>query len=157
MPEADLYPAVSSRKRKRSIENDLMDDKLDDIIEELYSVNTTLQNVKGKLDKVFALTKNTRIPMCVKQLISDSLYCKICHAVPITPPIIIALCCKAIVGCQKCVDEWYTSEDREALLSKSCPACRGERGYSQTVRLHGLDDLVKGLQPLFAEDEQKIL
>ena len=67
------------------------------------------------------------------------------------PPIIFALCCKTIVGCQGRVDEWFTSAKRETVLSKSCPACRGDRGYSQTVRLKGLD-LLKGMQPLFAED-----
>ena len=69
------------------------------------------------------------------------------------PPVIFALCCKTIVGCQRCVDDWYTSAEREAVLSKSCPACRGDRGYSQTVRLN---NLLKGVQPLFAEDEDDI-
>ena len=150
VPEVDLSPGGSSRKRKR--ENDLVDEKLDDIIDELDGVDSTLQDVKGKLDKVFALTKNTRVPLCFKQLISESFCCKICHVIPMKPPIIFALCCKTIVGCQGCVDEWYTSAEREAVLSKSCPACRGDRGYSQTVRLKGLDDLLKGVQPLFAEE-----
>lgn len=37
-----------------------VDVKLDDIMDELDGVDSTLQVVKGKLDKVFALTKNTR-------------------------------------------------------------------------------------------------
>ena len=33
-----------------------------------------------------------------------------------TPSIIISKCCKTVVGCEKCVNEW----------------CRAERGYNET-------------------------
>ena len=154
VPEVDVSHAggSGSRKRKRSIENEDVDEKLDGIIEELDGVSGTLQGVKGKIDEIFKLTKDTKVPLALKQLLSDSFSCKICHAAPMKPPIIFALCCKSIIGCQKCVDVWYSSEEKEAMLSKSCPACRGDRGYSQTVRLLGFDDLLEGIQPMFTED-----
>ena len=38
-------------------------------------------------------------------------------------------------------------------LSKNCPGCRGPQGLAETVRLHGLDDLVKGLQSILGEEQ----
>ena len=92
VPEFDLSPGGSSRKRKRSTENDPdpVDEKLDNIVDELDGVGSTLRDVKGKLDKVFALTNNTRVPLCFRQLISESFCCKICH-VHMKPPVIFAL------------------------------------------------------------------
>ena len=149
------FSSFTSRKRKRSLLDDdvvQVDEKLDDIIEGLDKATSMLNDLKGKLDKVFVITKSTKVPFGLKQLILESLSCKICHQSPMKPPIIFALCCKTIIGCQTCVDHWYTTEERNEILSKSCPACRMDRGYSQTVRLRGLDDLLNGFFPLFEED-----
>ena len=94
-----------------------------------------------KLDKVFSLTRDSPVPAGLRILLQDSLKCKICHITPLQPPIIFAKCCKSILGYERCVDEWYA----DGGLSKNCPGCRGPRGLAETVRLHGLDDLVKGL------------
>ena len=45
-------------------------------------------------------------------------------------------CCKTIIGCESCVNVWYSGAE---ALTKACPACRAERGYSETVILRGLD------------------
>lgn len=128
-----------------------VDEKLDDIIDGLDTATAMLNDLKGKLDKVFLITKTTKVPASIKQLILETLSCKICQQSPMQPPIIFALCCKVIIGCQKCVDRWYTADELGDTLSKSCPACRTDRGYSQTVRLHGIDDLLKGFSPLFED------
>ena len=73
----------------------------------------------------------------------------------IKPPVIFALCCKNIIGRQECV-----VLERNELLSKSCPVCAKVRGYAQTVRLHGIDDLLNGFSPMFtdtAEDDALVL
>ena len=65
------------------------------------------------------------------------------------PPIVFAKCCKTIIGCDMCINQWYNGDD---ALTKICPHCRVDRGYTETVRLHGLDDMLKGLQELLSED-----
>ena len=142
----------TSRKRKCSFD-DGVQDKLDDILDELEDATSTLSDVKGKLDKFFVITKHTKVPFGIKELIIANLSCKICRDTPIKPPVIFALCCKNIIGCQECVDKCYTSEDRSQLLSKPCPLCSSERGYSQTVRIHGIDELLNGFAPLFEDED----
>lgn len=149
VPEEDLYREISGpRKRKRKEDDEDLVEKMTDVSFELERVNYTLTEMKGNLDKLFTISETTIEPISLKQLLSESFQCKICHVAPMKPPIIFGLCCKSIISCQKCVDLWY-GVDREALLSKACPCCLTDRGYSQAVRLHGLDDLLKGVQPLF--------
>ena len=37
-------------------------------------------------------------------------------------------------------------------LAKPCPLCNGERGYSQTQGLRGLDEILQYIRPLFNND-----
>ena len=142
--------ASTSSKCKCSFDDDVHD-KLDDILDGLEDATSTLSDVKGKLDKFFVITKDTKVPFDIKELIVASLTCKICREIPIKPPVIFAPCCKNIVGCQECIDKWYASENRSEVLSKACPVCITERGYSQTVRIHGIDDLLNGFAPMFED------
>jgi len=124
---------------------DLLDGKVEEVIDGVESIDAKLQLLSEKLNKVFQLTKNSKIPLGLKRMIGEAFSCKICHSV-MSPPIIVGLCCKSVLGCEKCVNLWYATAQREDVLTKACPACRGERGYSQTVRIHGLDELLQGIQ-----------
>lgn len=53
------------------------------------------------------LDKDSIIPIAVKHLITDAFKCKICLKSPLTPPLIITKCCKTILGCENCANEWY--------------------------------------------------
>ena len=85
------------------------------------------------------------VPLGFRGLLQDSLKCKICHISPMKPPIILAKCCRSILGCESCVNRWYEETD---ALTKLCPGCQGERGYAETIRLHGLDDLLSGIREI---------
>ena len=54
----------------------------------------------------------------------------------------VAKCCKNIVGCEECVNTWYNEEN---AMIKTCPLCRAERGYADTMRLNGLDTFVSNI------------
>ena len=54
--------------------------------------------------------KNGNMPMSLKNTIGYAFKCKICQDVPFKPPIIVAKCCSNVVGCQSCVDQWYSGE-----------------------------------------------
>ena len=43
---------------------------------------------------------------------------------------------------------WFVGEDGR---SRSCPLCRSERAYSETCRLHGLDEFLTAIQPLLCD------
>ena len=34
-------------------------------------------------------------------------------------------------------------------MNKNCPLCRHERGYSETTIIRGLDELMRGIKPIF--------
>ena len=67
------------------------------------------------------------------------------------PPIVIGKCCKSIIGCEACTNQWYSGDE---VLTISCPTCRAIRGYAETVRLHSIDNLLVAFQDLVDEDER---
>ena len=83
----------------------------------------------------------------LKLLLTDALKCKICLDSPAKPPLILAKCCKSILGCQQCVNGWY----KDGGLTKSCPACRSPRGLSETMVLLGLDELAEGVRDVLQQ------
>ena len=54
------------------------------------------------------------------------------------------------MGCERCVDKWYSGNEGRA---RNCPLCRYERGLPETSRLNGLDDFLHSISPLFADDD----
>lgn len=75
----------------------------------------------------------------------DTMKCTICMAVPIKPPIIITKCCKNMLGCEACVNTWFSGPD---ALTKPCPLCKSERGYNETMVLRGLDAFLTEISKL---------
>ena len=98
-----------------------------------------LDVIDEKLSKILEVNPSLPLPLGVSSVLLDSLRCNICKASPINPPPIFVRCCKRILGCQSCVDEWYRGENG---LQKKCPLCRGDRGFADTTIILGLDDLL---------------
>ena len=94
--------------------------------------------LKNTVSDILTLSRETKVPLGLHRLIRDTFKCKICLTVLMTPPI-ISKCCKTIVGCEKCVNEWYSGPD---ALTKTCPSCRAERGYNETMLLRGFDEFI---------------
>ena len=108
-----------------------------------------LTEVAQRLDAVFALTKDTPVALGLKKLLCDSLKCHICHSSPMVPPIIFSKCCRVVVGCEECVTTWFQGPD---AFTKSCPHCQAPRAFTETIRVHGLDNLLTELQPVICDD-----
>ena len=108
-------------------------------------VSFALIDVKDKLDKIFCLSRNMAVPIGLRSIIYDTFKCIICQNT-MEGPVIFARCCKTLIGCQKCVDQWYRGEDGQA---RSCPKCRAERAFVETSRLVGLDEFLQAIGPLF--------
>ena len=92
-----------------------------------------------------------KIPTALYRQLADTFQCNIhvCHLAPITPPVIFAMCCKSIVGCQGCV-EWYRGDTG---MTKSCPLCGTKRALPKAMRLHGIDNFLKAIKPIIREPE----
>ena len=109
-----------------------------------------LTGAVNKLDGVLKLTKNTRVPLGLKSLLQESLQCRICHITPMRPPILFGKCCKVILGCEECVTKWFQGPD---AFTKACPYCTAPRAFTETLRVHGMDDLLTGLSKVIGESE----
>ena len=117
--------------------------QLDDLV-------LTVKGIRHDLNAVLALSKDTKLPPGLYAKLKDTFKCHICHSTPISPPVIFTRCCKSILGCEGCVDRWYSGEDGR---SKTCPLCRAERAFNETGRLHGLDDFLVTVRSLVGSDD----
>lgn len=160
VPSRKLFAvnSCSSTKRKRRFE--YSDDSDDDFLPPISikkergryapgEVETLLQNmaeVKKTLGEILEVTNLSHLPFGLKKAILDSFRCSMCLQIT-EPPVIVAKCCRNILGCSKCVTNLYSGED---ALTKTCPLCRAERGYSEIMTLNGLDpflNLIKKIEP----------
>ena len=109
-----------------------------------------VQSVKETLLDMMSLGSSTTLPLGLKRLFRETFKCHICHSVPIRPPVIVTRCCKQIIGCQDCVNTWYSGPQ---TTTKTCPMCRADRGCYETMMLRGLSDLMESLRRLCGSED----
>ena len=115
----------------------------------LEQLRLDVATIKDNTNMMLTLTRDLKIPLSLKLLLNESFQCHICRHC-MKPPIILSKCCKNIIGCEECVNRWYSGPD---ALTKYCPRCRCERGYNETMRVLGLDDLLTGVRSLSDDAE----
>ena len=59
--------------------------------------------------------------------------------------------CKVILGCESCVNEWFSGEE---ALTKKCPACNCVRGYNETLLLRGLNEFLTDIRRIVVTEEE---
>lgn len=99
----------------------------------------------AKIYSLFQISKNMKLPFGLSKHLQQTFKCHICCSSPIKPPVIFSRCCKQLLGCQLCVDQWYGGEEG---VTCSCPLCRSERAYADTCVLKGLDEFLTSVRPL---------
>ena len=143
---------IHGRKRLRS--EDLppkmyIDDALVPLTEKVDLLKNNIEDIKDQLKEVFKVTKHSMVPLSMKRSFEMTFQCKICRSL-MTPPIIFSKCCRSLLGCVSCVDEWYNGPDG---LMKNCPNCNTERGYAETIRIAGIDELIGTVRPIFDDPD----
>ena len=159
VPEEDIVrgagPSHNGRKRLRTddLPPDLyMEEALVPLTEKVDSVLNELGSLQVQLKEVFKVTKNSNIPLAMKKSIETTFQCKICRNL-MTPPIIFSKCCRSLLGCAACTDEWYSGPTG---LMKNCPNCSTERGYAETIRITGIDDFIECVWPMFEDSDDNM-
>lgn len=132
MVDSDIEEPINSKMLKETNSLVIIESKVDDMREDIESIKEAIQ-------EIWHLNEKSKLPMGLQRIIRDAFQCKICLSVPINPPVIMSKCCKVIIGCEACVNGWYTGTE---ALTKTCPSCRIERGYSETMVLRGLDSFL---------------
>ena len=131
--------STSNRKRKdRSFENS------DD---ETQGAAQMLKEVKADVSSLLQM----KIPIRLRSCLLESFTCHICQMSPLKPPAMFCKSCRYIIGCQSCVDQWYTGDSAQ---DRTCPRCRAERGSSETCRMNGLDELLTTIRPLVCGSDE---
>ena len=85
------------------------------------------------MPQITNLTQMSNVPIALIRTMQETFKCRICLSVPIKPPILVSKCCKVILGCESCINQWYSGP--EALTKQ----CKHERGYNETQLMRGLD------------------
>ena len=130
------------------VENKKM--KIDDVCSEVRLMKRDLNELKESIVEIqkdvsgiMSVNSQMKIPIGLWQSLTDAFMCKICHMFPMKPPLIFTKCCKAVIGCEECINKWYSGEE---ALTKPCPLCRKARGYNETSQMLGFNDFVGDLQ-----------
>lgn len=144
--EEDFEPQRKKPANDIAIKLDLLAEK-QDILNEEFAI------VKDNITDIMQLTSESKIPLSLKKLICDHFKCSLCHSTPINPPIIVSKCCKTIIGCEGCVNTWFSGSD---ALTKSCPICRAKRGYNEMMILKGIDDFLHGVRRITSIDDDEL-
>ena len=168
--KCDLKGKGKSRSRKRERELVVVDVDSDheepasrkaknDTREALLSIETKVDEMKEDVDavrysikEILHLNEKPKLPVGLYCILRDAFQCKVCLSIPMNPPIIMSKCCKTIIGCGKCVNLWYTGPE---ALTKNCPSCRAERGYSETMLLRGLDTFLEEVHQAISKEEDE--
>ena len=100
------------------------------IVENLSGVAANIEQMKEHIEEIrmCAADSKLQIPIALKTSLSENFKCRICHSMPIKPPLMLARCCKSTLSCDTCCRNWYSGP--EAIM-KRCPLCRAERGLSR--------------------------
>ena len=77
--------------------------------------------------------------------LEEAFSCIICRRIPAKKPLIACSEFNGLIGCQKCVNEWYSGIQG---LQEKYPKCRCERGLTKTVVLKGFDKLLQQIRNL---------
>ena len=137
--ESDDDGGMSRSTRKRV--------KLDDTLE---AIGQDVSAIRETITEMMTLTADCSMPLGLKRVVNDTFKCYICHVIPVKPPIIVTKCCKNMLGCQECVNTWYSGPD--AML-KTCPICRAERGCNETMVLRGLTEFLENIRKIHDNNE----
>jgi hypothetical protein len=129
----------------------------EDIIKEASFPDVLLSKM-SKIDKslqdlqVAIWTRKCPMKMIepIRVSITSTFRCKICHTTPLRPPIVVGKCCSNILGCQRCVDIWFSQGTR---ATRSCPLCN-KGGKSETFILKGIDEFLDDIRPIMEEPQE---
>ena len=103
--ESDFVPLTKRRDSIDQIANDV-------------------KTIKGDIASLFEISRMTKVPLGVKKMMIDTFRCTICQGTPMMPPVIFSKCCKNLIGCQQCVDQWYSGSEGMHAPFMSSLSCR---------------------------------
>ena len=135
-------------KRRKS--SDVPHELSHEVSHDLFLLRQSAEDMQKDLKSILTLTLKCSVPLALKRIMRDTFQCSICMVTPMAALVIYTRCCKRNLGCQTCVDRWYTGEGR----MKRCPICRSDRAYAETAILKGIDEFLQVITPMLSGDQE---
>ena len=126
-------------------DEDLAPKKRSKFTSDLEEIKEDTAGIAAVVHDIKELDKTSTVPLAMNKMITDAFKCKLCLQAPMRIPPIFTRCCRTRLGCEYCVNGWYSGTD---ALTKTCPVCRAERGYSEAMVLRGRDDFLTGINKM---------
>ena len=131
-------------------DEDLAPKKRSKFTSDIEDMKEDIADIASAVRDIEELDRTSAVPLAMKNLITDAFKCKLCLQAPMRTPPIFTRCCKTLLGYEPCVNGWYSGTD---ALTKTCPICRTERGYSETMVLRGIDDFLTGINKIMHPED----
>lgn len=125
---------------------------MQDLKEGMAALISSNEEIKQNMLDVLVVSGSMKLPLSVIKLVADAFKCKICHTAPMVPPVVASKCCNTLLGCNGCINEWYKGAEG---LDKTCPNCREQRGYANTMHFKGLDEFLIGMSQAMKQDDEE--
>jgi len=138
------------------IQNVLPSEILEAIGEVKEKLNNTvveaINEVKEKLNNTVVLSAEEALS--VPQVINDCrlgcsinrvFKCMVCHNLSSSNNVTISTCCKQVLGCKSCIDQWFRDEE-------SCLHCREVNGREMSVSVNCFSDILDKCRSMFVEN-----
>ena len=107
---------------------------------QLEMLSEDIQEVKSEIKKFHDLAFRHKFSVSFLLELEEAFSCIICRRIPARGPLIECSECNSPIGCQICVNEWYSGIQ---WLQQKCPKYRCERGLTKTFVLKGFDKLLQ--------------
>ncbi len=107
----------------------------DAVLLELQSLKSVIQGV------VEVKAGGSKIPIGLLVATKSTFRCNVCLGF-IKPPVIFTRCCKNILGCEKCVMNYFEKDGITEGMTKRCPICRADRSFYEICRINGMEEFL---------------
>ena len=89
--------AANEPRPKKMREKDL-----EGMSQSLDGVAANIEVMKEQIEEIrmCAADSKAQMPLALKTSLQENFKCRICHSLPIRPPVMIARCCRSILGCE---------------------------------------------------------
>ena len=137
------YEKADGKKAKLSLLNSIKED-----VGNLNEIKESISGMEKKLSEILEVNEKMSIPTGLHRSLMDTFMCKVCRNFPMKPPLIYSKCCKSVIGCESCINKWYSGDE---ALTKVCPLCGSARGYNETAQILGFDEFVQDVEKIMGD------
>lgn len=107
-----------------------------EISKNVKDITAYLKNISGVVDELQLSVKQLQAVQ-LSQAVRSMFTCKICSGLPQADSegVFISTCCGQIVGCKKCVEQWFNTEIK-------CILCNNDEIGIKAVPFHACQEII---------------